>query len=131
MVTESHGTSRNERPALRLTRFLRGRYRRDHRIKRLAEDLQATPKAAENILKGHWPSDLHMAAIVRRFGNDVWQAVFAPEIEPVLARLSQEERELEEALERVRAHRRQVGGGRDSDAQPLAPNEAEARSRQG
>ena len=129
MVTESHGTSRNERPALRLARFLRGRYRRDHRIKRLAEDLQATPKAAENILKGHWPSDLHMAAIVRRFGNDVWQAVFAPEIEPVLARLSQEERELEEALERVRAHRRQVGGDRQGGTSALAPTEGEAGAR--
>lgn len=118
-----------DRPRDRLKHFLRRRYRGPGQAKALAADMSSTVKAAENVLEGHWPSELHLAAIVRRFGKDLWDAVFAPEIEPVLARLSQEERELEEALERVRAHRRQAGGDRDSDAQPLAPTDGAARAR--
>lgn len=131
MVTESQGTRPAGRPSERLARYLRSQYRRDHQIKRLAEDISSTPKAAENILKGHWPGDLHFAAIVRRFGADVLEAVFAPEIEPVLARLSQEERELEERLELVRAHRRQAAGRREGDLEPRAATERAKRAPEG
>ena len=122
MGTESHGCQ--DRPRQRLAIYLRGQYRRDHRTKRLAADINATAKTAENILNGHWPSDMHLAAIVRRFGEDVLRAVFAPEIEPELARLDQEERELEEALELVRQRRRQAAGGPKGREQLLASPKA-------
>lgn len=110
MGTESHGTRRSARPRDRLSRFLRHQYSGAHAVKALARDMGSTPKAAENALAGHWPSDLHLAAIVRRFGRDVWAAVFEPEIEPVLARLQEEERRLAEQLQAARARRRQVQG---------------------
>lgn len=131
MVRESHGKRAAARPSERLATYLRHQYRRDHQIKRLAEDLSTTQKAAENILKGHWPGDLQWAAIVRRFGRDVLDAVFAPEIAPVIARLSQEQRDLEERLELVRAHRRQAEGGRVGDQQhraSTAPEEGGERA---
>lgn len=114
MDNSSHDSSRRmvgERPRERLSRFLRDKYRGASAIKRLAVDMDATPKAAENALIGHWPGDLHFAAIVRRFGRDVLDAVFAPEIEPVLAKLKQQERDLEEALAAARTLRRQAEGG--------------------
>jgi hypothetical protein len=112
-----------ERPRDRLGRFLRRRYR--GQTKALAHDMNSTVKAAENVMNGHWPNDLHLAAIYRRFGEDLLNAVLRPEIEPVLAELSQQERDLEEALELVRAHRRQAEGGRHGDPRPSpsAPTE--------
>ncbi len=109
----------DERPRDRLSLYLRRQYRGQTKL--LARDMRSTVKTAENVMNGHWPNDLHLAAIVRRFGKDLLDAVFAPEIEPVLARLTQQERELEEALELVRAHRRQAEGGRVGDTALLAP----------
>lgn len=93
----------------RLTRFLERQYPSE-RASRLACDIDCDVRTAKNILDRHWPSARHMRAIIQRFGRDVIEAVFAPDIEPVLARLSHEERQLEERLEAVRARRRQAAG---------------------
>lgn len=90
-------------PRERLGAFLRRQYRDDHKIKRLASDIDCTPKAAENMLADHWPSSRHFGAIVRRFGRDVLDAVFGPDVDATTARLQGEIRELELALERKRA----------------------------
>jgi hypothetical protein len=116
-----------ERPRERLKRFLRQQYRGAHQAKALAQDISCTPKAAENILDGHWPNDLHLGAIIRRFGRDVWAAVFEPEIEPVLARLTEEERQLEEALDEVRRRRRQAAGREEGPPHALATTEGSLR----
>lgn len=111
MGTESHET----RPSERLALYLRGQYRKDHRIKKLAQDLVSegvtcTQKTAENILGGHWPSDLHFAAIVRRFGRDVLDAVFGADIDETVARLTAEARALEQQLQDIQARARQAKG---------------------
>lgn len=98
------------RPAERLALYLRGQYLREHRQKRLAADIECTPKAAENILSGHWPNDRHFAAIVRRFGRDVLDAVFGGEIDATIAKLTEEARQLEVQLEEVRSRARQAHG---------------------
>jgi hypothetical protein len=103
----------------RLTRFLEQQYPSE-KASRLACDIDCDVRTAKNILDRHWPSARHMRAIIRRFGRDVIDAVFMPEIEPVAARLAREERELEEALERKRAHRRQVEGGADRSSDRMA-----------
>lgn len=126
MGTESQG----ERPSQRLALYLRGQYRRDHRIKRLSGDLKCTQKTAENILAGHWPSDLHFAAIVRRFGRDVLDAVFGQDIDATVARLTEEARQLEQQLQDIRARAAQAQGYRpqpdlfDETPAPLAPRSA-------
>lgn len=106
MGTDSQGT----RPSERLALYLRQQYRRDHRHKRLAEDIECTPKAAENILSGHWPNDLHFGRIVARFGRDVLDAVFGQEIDATIARLTEEARELEQQLSQIHARARQAKG---------------------
>lgn len=121
MGLDSHETrgrrrAQAERPRERLALFLRAQYRGAHAAKALARDIGARPKAAENAMAGHWPNDLHFAAIVRRFGRDVWQAVFEPEIAPVLARLKEEERRLDDELQAARARRRKIEGRLDSGA---------------
>ena len=97
-------------PRDRLAAFLTRQYRGEHKTKRLASDLRCTPKAAENIMRGHWPNSRHMAAIVRRFGRDVVEAMFAPEIDDTVARLEAEVRQLEDQLEQKRALARQAAG---------------------
>jgi hypothetical protein len=111
----------------RLARFLEGQYGSD-RACRLAQDIDCDVRTAKNILDRHWPSARHLRSIIRRFGRDVIEAVFAPEIEPVLARLSAEERELEERLERVRARRRQAAGLSESRTFGMASTEQRRRS---
>ena len=66
--------------------------------------------AAENILGGHWPNDLHFAKIIQRFGRDVLDAVFGPDIDATLARLTAEARDLEQQLQDIQAKARQVQG---------------------
>lgn len=91
----------------RLAQFLNSRF---GDAKRLAQAIECDPRTARNLREGHWPNAVTMQAIVARFGDDVLQAVFAPEIEPVLARLTQEERDLEEKLEAIAARRRALEG---------------------
>ena len=95
------------RPRERLQRYLAARCANP---KALARAAAISPKAAENALAGHWPNDLTLAAIVRAFGRDVWDAVLLPETEPILANLLQRERDLDEALEAARAQRRRIEG---------------------
>jgi len=114
----------------RLTRFLEAQYS-DNKACRLACDIDCDPRTAKNILDRHWPSARHMRAIVRRFGRDVLDAVFAPEIEPVLARLTAEERALEEKLELARARRRQVQGGAYRPSLVVAPDDADVTAQRG
>lgn len=106
-------------PRDRLAAFLSRQYRGEHRTKRLASDISCTPKAAQNIMNGHWPNSRHMAAIVRRFGRDVVEAMFAPEIDDTVARLEAEVRQLEEQLEEKRRHARTVAGHRARPAPRL------------
>lgn len=98
----------HERPRARLRRFLERDYR--GAPARLARDIGQSPKVAENLLNGHWPNDLTLSAIVRRFGRDVIDALFLAEVDETLARLSEEESRLERALEATRAARRQAEG---------------------
>jgi hypothetical protein len=97
-------------PRDRLSAFLRRQYPREHATKRLADDLACTPKAAENILTGHWPNSRLWAAIARRFGDDVLAAVFGPEIDETVARLQTEVRDLEDRLAETRRRARQAEG---------------------
>ena len=122
-------TYETREPRDRLGAYLRRAYRGEHMTKRLASDIGCTPKAAENMLCGHWPGSRHFAAIVRRFGRDVVSAVFDPEIDAVAARLQGEIRELEEALERTRAAARAAEDYRarlDSLRRPSAAAEGAA-----
>ncbi len=107
MGLDSHGM---REPRERLAAFLDRQYRREHRAKRLCEDIGCTPKTAENILSGHWPSSRHWGALVRRFGHDLIQVVFGPEIDQTNARLAAEVRDLEEKLTAKLAHQRQMAG---------------------
>lgn len=110
-------------PRGRLARYLRRQYAGAHATKRLASDIECTPKTAENILSGCWPNSRHWAAIARRFGADVLEAVFAPEIDATVAKLEAEVRDLERELEQKRALARQAsrrGAGREADvASPM------------
>jgi hypothetical protein len=107
----------------RLGRYLEKQYASE-KASRLSQDIQCDPRTAQNILNCHWPNARNMRAIVRRFGRDVIEAVFAPEVEPTLARLTAEVRALEEKLERTRAHHRQVAGGVPGMAQDAAATTA-------
>lgn len=100
----------SSRPSERLAMYLRNQYRQEHRIKRLANDIDCLPKTAKNILEGHWPGDLHFAAIVRRFGRDVLDAVFGTEIDDTIARLTDEARALEQQLQDIHARAKKVRG---------------------
>lgn len=100
----------SQEPRGRLARYLRREYAGAHATKRLASDIECTPKTAENILSGTWPNSRHWAAIARRFGADVLEAVFAPEIDATAARLEAELRDLERELEQKRALARQAAG---------------------
>lgn len=110
-----------QRPRDRLRAYLERDYR--GRPTALAREAEISVKAAENALNGHWPQDETLRALVLRFGRDVWDALFAPDIEPVLARLTQEEREAEERLEAVRRRRCAVEGGHEGRSAPPASTE--------
>jgi hypothetical protein len=93
----------------RLALFLRGQFPRDG-AKRLAQAINCDPRTAESILLAKWPNAYCWRGIVRAFGRDVLAAVFEPDIQPVLARLTAEERLLEQQLHEARARRRQAQG---------------------
>lgn len=103
MVGETCMGRESQGPNERLSAFLMRQYRRDHRIPRLAEDVGCTQKAAENMLNGHWPNGRLWVGIVRRFGRDVVDAVFGPDIDETVSRLEREVRELEQQLQAKRA----------------------------
>jgi len=89
--------------------FLR---RRTTSAKDLARLIDCDPRTAEGFRAGrHWPSARHFRMIVRAFKRDLIAAVIEPEIDATLARLSREERELEERLEEIRKARRSALGG--------------------
>lgn len=113
------------RPRERLSAYLRRQYPSTGRDKQLAREIGTSPRAARNLFEDHWPGDETWAAIVRRFGADVLRAVFAPEIEPVLAELTETEARLAKELESLRARRREVEGDRRSFAGALAADQAE------
>jgi len=95
----------------RLTRLLHtnARYRRDG-AKHLSRDIGCAEKTAKNILAGHWPRANHLRRIVMLFGRDAWDALFAPDIDEVVARLREEVRQLEDQLEEKRRLARQIAG---------------------
>lgn len=107
MGSESHLSE----PRWRLGAYLRRHYQREgFAAKRLARAIPCSPKAAENMLDGHWPNSRHWQRIVQLFGRDVLDAVFGPDIDETVARLRREEAELEELLQQKRARRRQAEG---------------------
>lgn len=113
------------RPRERLSAYLRQMYPGVGRDKRLAVDLEISPRAARNLFEDHWPGDDTFAAILRRFGEDVWRVICAPEIAPVLAELTEGEARLERELEGLRARRRAVQGHVERRAFRLAAPDAE------
>ncbi len=78
--------------------------------KRLAQMLNCDPRAARNIFAGYWPGARQWRSIVRRFGREVLEAVFEPEIDDVLARQKAAIRELEKELHDQKARLRSVAG---------------------
>jgi hypothetical protein len=97
MAKNYHG-----RPRERLSAYLREMYRGVRRDKRLAADLKISPRSASNLFEDHWPNDDTFAAILRRFGDDLWRVICAPEIAPVLAELTEREARLARELEAAR-----------------------------
>ena len=86
------------------------RHRTDS-AKELARLIDCDPRTAEGFRAGrYWPGARHWRLIARTFGRDVMAAVFEPEIDATLARLTQEERQLEERLNEIRARRRSAVG---------------------
>lgn len=107
------GRDAQGRPRERLRKYLRDHYTGPRHVMRMSYDIGCSRKTAENILDGeHWPNDLTFAAIVRRFGRDLLDAIFNPEIDPVVARLEEEERQLDRQLQAIRAQKKQAAGGR-------------------
>jgi hypothetical protein len=104
----------SSRPRDRLTKFLRANFRGPTE---LAQELNLTTKSAENLLNGHWPADdLKLAAIFARFGRDLYDAVFAPDVDAVLVRLQEEERQLAEQLAEIKRRRREAESRRGDGA---------------
>lgn len=92
--------------------FLR---RRTSSAKDLARLIDCDPRTAEGFRAGrHWPSARHFRMILRTFQRDLIAAVIEPEINLTLARLTQEERQLEERLNEVRRARRAAAGDLES-----------------
>jgi hypothetical protein len=101
---------RPERPRERLRLFLHARGYRG-RPTALAAELKVPLKAAENLLDGHWPADdLKLAAMFSRFGKALYDAVFAPDVDEVLAQLKEREARLEQELAQTRSRLRQAEG---------------------
>jgi hypothetical protein len=91
--------------------------------KQLARLIGCDVRTAEGIRKGYWPQARHFSGIVRAFGRDVIDAVFAPEIDSVEARLEQEERQARQVYLAARARRQAVLRAPDVDPDPLLPFE--------
>lgn len=120
------GENPHGRPRERLRRYLRDQYSGPRAVMRMTHDVGCSRKTAENILDGeHWPNDLTFAAIVRRFGRDLLDALFNPEIEPVVARLEEEERHLARQLQAVRTKKKQATGRASDDLDLFAALDAE------
>ena len=116
MGSFSHGRGLDrgsDRPRSRLRRYLAARCATP---KQLAREIQCSAKTAENILAEHWPSDLVLANIIRRFGRDVWEVVFLPDLDPVEAQVLAEIQVLERKLAEQKAHLRAVAGAATAEA---------------
>lgn len=112
--------NRQLRPRERLGWFLREQYPGPGREKRLARDLDIAPRTARNLFEDHWPNDDTFEAILRRFGKNVWRAVCAPSIEPILAELTEREARLARELDALRSHREAVEGHLEGSSRRLA-----------
>lgn len=127
-ATDFHGMAKSYhgRPRERLSAYLRQMYQGVGRDKRLAADLEISARAARNLFEDHWPGDDTFAAILRRYGQDVWRVICAPEIAPVLVEFDEREARLARELEGVRARRREIEGLVESHAYRLAGIQEEA-----
>lgn len=94
----------------RMGAFLRSRYPLAGRDALLAADLGITPRAARNLLLGHWPSDEVFDRLLDVFGAAFEEALCGPVVRAAVARFAAAERAAEEELERARALRRQAEG---------------------
>lgn len=127
-LTDIHGMAKNYqvvRPRERLGLFLRTMYPGVGRDKRLAVDLAVSPRTARNLFEDHWPGDDTFAAIVRRFGDQVWRVLCAPEIGPVLAELEQEEARLARELHDLQRRKAEMAGLTERRSYRPAEMEAE------
>lgn len=87
-------------------------YVRPYPEKVLARTIGCTERTAKHFRNGtSWPTARHWKLIVKAFGRDVLACVFEPEINDTLARLTREQRQLEERLDEIRRRRRQAVGG--------------------
>lgn len=116
-------THQTTEPGPALASYLRRQYPH-HGAKRLARDIGCTPKAAANLLSGHWPNARLFASVVRRFGQDALDALFGSDIDR--ARLEAEVRQLEEALETKRAALSEAASAHARDPRRLAAPEERA-----
>jgi hypothetical protein len=121
------GTDTHRTPADRLSDYLRRHFssKDGYATKRLSSAIGCTPKAAENLLDGHWPNARHWQRIAILFGQDVLDSVFGPDINETVARLKREEAELEKLLAEKRARRLQAQGFVDRSPEPLEASEAQ------
>lgn len=87
-------------------------YVRPYPEKVLARAIGCDVRTAKHFRGGtSWPTARHWRLIVRAFGRDVLDAVFTPEIDEALARLSREEAELRGKLHEIQARRQAAVGG--------------------
>lgn len=87
-------------------------YVRPYPEKVLARTIGCDERTAKHFRNGtSWPNARHWRLIVKAFGRDVIACVFEPEINDTLARLTREQRQLEERLDEIRKRRRQAVGG--------------------
>jgi hypothetical protein len=109
----------------RMSAFLRSHSDGDAAC-RLAQDIDCDPRTAKNLLDKHWPSARHMRGIVKRFGRDVWEAVFEPDIDATIARLAGELSHFEQQAEHRRAMLRQAEGRMARGQGGVGPAEGQA-----
>lgn len=88
------------------------------RPKELGAAIDVDPRTARNVLDGHWPGRDALKGLVRAFGYDVLEVVFASEIDDATARQTAELKRQEKLLEDRKARRRAVAGA----ANDLAPD---------
>lgn len=111
------------RPRQRLGWLVRQAYPGTGGVKRAATDLKLSEKTVRNLFADHWPGDETFGAIMRRFGNEAWRVVCAPEIDPIMAEIAKEEARLAREREQLETRRREVLGLAEARTYRVAPVE--------
>lgn len=117
MALQSTG---NDLPQM-LGDFLR---RRTTSAKDLARLIDCDPRTADGFRAGrHWPQAKHWKLIVRQWGRDALEAVFAQDIDAEYARLAREEQDLLGKLHDLRARRQAAQGPLDGQPKRRAADD--------